>query len=73
MHYLSSDYMSPEQQALVVEYFDNIRPFLYHKGIEQFRRDVPHAKIIEIPKGHHYCFIKQEELVFNEMRKFLLA
>ena len=73
MHYLSSDYMSPEQQAQVIEYFKNIQPVIQREGIEQFRRDVPHAKIIEIPKGHHYCFIKQEELVYNEMRKFLLA
>jgi pimeloyl-ACP methyl ester carboxylesterase len=69
---LSSDYMTEEQKALVTEFFDTIRPPLTRECIEQFRRDVPHAKIIEIPKGHHHCFIKQEEFVFDEMRKFLL-
>ncbi len=68
---LSLDYMTVEQKALVTEFFDTIRPPLTRECIEQFRRDVPHAKIIEI-KGHHHCFIKQEELVFDEMRKFLL-
>ena len=72
-YYLSSDYMSSEQQTQVIEYFKNIQPVMQREGIEQFRRAVPHAKIIEIPKGHHYCFIKQEELVYNEMRKFLLT
>ncbi len=46
-------------------------PWKLH-SLEQFRRDVPHAKIVEIPEGHHFCFIKQEDFVFNEMRKFLL-
>jgi hypothetical protein len=27
---------------------------------------------VELPHSHHYCFIKDEELVFDEMRKFLL-
>ena len=70
--FLSSDYMTDEQKALVTEYFDTIAPPLIRECIEQFRRDVPHAKIVEIPKGHHYCFIKQENLVFDEMMKFLL-
>ena len=69
---LAPDYMTEEQQASVVEFFDKVRPPLQQEFIEQFRRDVPRAKIMEIPKGHHYCFIKQEELVFEEMRKFLL-
>lgn len=69
---LSSEYMTEEQKALVREFFDTIRPQLTRECIEQFRREVPHATIMEIPKGHHHCFIKQEELVFQEMRKFLL-
>lgn len=70
--FISQDYMTEEQQAQVVNFFDTVRnPWLRH-SIEQFRRNVPHAKIVEIPHGHHYCFIQQEELVFEEMRKFLL-
>lgn len=71
-YYVSRDYMSAEQQAQMIQFFDTvIQPWNMH-SIQQFRRNVPHAKIVEIPGGHHYCFIKQEERVFNEMRQFLL-
>jgi non-heme chloroperoxidase len=69
---LAPHYMTAEQQARVLDYFDTVRPALQREGIEQFRRDVPHARIVEIPQGHHYCFIKQEEIVFDAMRAFLL-
>jgi len=70
-YYVSRDYMTEEQQAQVIQYFDAVvQPWNSH-SIEQFRRNVPHARIVEIPGGHHYCFIKQEDIVFNEMRKFL--
>jgi non-heme chloroperoxidase len=72
-YYLSSDYMTVEQQAQVMDFYDHVRPPLHHESIEQFRRSVPHAKIIVIPKSHHYCFFTHEELVYNEMREFLLS
>jgi pimeloyl-ACP methyl ester carboxylesterase len=71
-YYLSPDYMTEEQKVLVIEFYDIIRPPLHRELIEQFRRSVPHAKIVVISNGHHNCFIKHEELVFDEMRKFLL-
>ncbi len=71
-YYVSPDYMTEEQKELLTEYFDTVRPPLQRELIEQFQRSVPHAKIVEISKGHHYCFIKHEELVFDEMRRFLL-
>jgi hypothetical protein len=71
--YLSPDYMTEEQKALLLEFFDTVRPPLQRELIGQFRRSVPHAGIVEILNGHHYCFIKHEELVFDEMRKFLLS
>jgi non-heme chloroperoxidase len=71
-NYLSSVFMSAEQQAQVVEFFNTLLIPYTKDWIEQYRRMVPHAKIVEIPKGHHYCFMKQEELVFEEMRRFLL-
>lgn len=71
-YYLSPDYMTEEQKASVVEFLDIIQPPLQRELIRQFQHNVPHAKIVEIPKGHHYCFIKHEEIVFDEMRKFLL-
>ena len=63
--------MTEEQQKQVIEFIDVLRPIHQKECIEQFRRNVPHARIVEIPKGHHYCFIKHEDFVFDEMSKFL--
>lgn len=71
-YFLSPDYMTEEQKTLIIEFYDRTRPPLHRELIEQFRHSVPHARIVEIPNGHHNCFIKHEELVFDEMRKFLL-
>ncbi len=70
--FLSAEYMNEAQKAQVLDYFQNVLEPFNAPYIEQFRREVPHAKIVEIPRGHHYCFIRHEELVFSEMRKFLL-
>jgi hypothetical protein len=63
--------MTEEQKAQVLDFFKNDRLPYYQKYIEQFRGSAPQARIVVIPNGHHYCFLKQEELVFNEMRSFL--
>ena len=71
-YYISTDYMTSEQQAELIEYFDNVvQPWNLHSN-EKFRREVPHARFVEIPDGHHYIFIPQEDLVFKEMMSFLL-
>ena len=70
--YLSSEYMSADQKAQVLDYFKTILTPYVQQYIQQFRRAVPHARVFVIPDGHHYCFIKQEEPVFNEMKMFLL-
>lgn len=70
--YLSTDYMTEEQKAQVTDFFRTVLQPYNKKYIQQFQQAVPHAKIVEIPNGHHYCFIKQEELVFDGMSKFLL-
>lgn len=69
---ISDDWMTEEQKAQVTEHFETRVKSWKRENIEQFRQNVPHAKIIEIPQGHHHCFIKHEELVYDEMRKFLL-
>lgn len=70
--YLSSDYMTGEQKGQVIDFFEAvIQPSQKHY-IARFQSKVPHAQVVEIPGGHHYCFIKQEGIVFDEMRKFLL-
>jgi len=69
--YLSSEYMTENQKAQVLDYFKTVLQPFQNRYIQHFQRNVPHAKIVEIPGGHHYCFIKQEEIVFDEMSKFL--
>ncbi len=71
-YFLANDWMTEEQKSQVKEFFETISYSWIMENIEQFRRNVPHAKIIEIPQGHHYCFIRKEELVYEEMRNFLL-
>jgi pimeloyl-ACP methyl ester carboxylesterase len=68
---ISDDWMTKEQKAQLMNHFETTEKSWTRENIEQFRKNVQHAKIIEIPQGHHYCFIKQEELVYEEMRKFL--
>lgn len=66
-----NDY-SDEQKAMAYQYHTEVRlPFLKSLAVE-FQNKYPHAQIVEIPDGNHYCFIAQEELVYEEMRKFLL-
>jgi len=65
------EFYTEEQKKLQLE-FDNEK-LIPSRRIEmnKLRNNIPHAKIIEIPEGHHYCFIAQEELVYDEMIKFL--
>ena len=70
--FLSSDYMTEEQIGEVTNYFKTVMQPYQVKFIEQFKQKVPQARVVEIPNGHHYCFMKQEELVYEEMRRFLL-
>jgi pimeloyl-ACP methyl ester carboxylesterase len=68
---LSNAY-SEEQKAAYYEFHRNVNEPFGRALISEFHSRFPHAKIVVIPEGHHYCFIAQEELVYNEMRKFLL-
>ena len=64
--------MTEEQKSQVLDFFKTVLQLHKKQYIKQFQAKMPHARIVEIPRGHHYCFIKQEELVYQEMRKFLL-
>jgi pimeloyl-ACP methyl ester carboxylesterase len=68
---VSPNYMTGEQQAQMVEFYETVQQPWNRHCIEQFQRNVPHAKIVIIPNGHHYCFIQQEEQVLEEMMAFL--
>jgi len=70
---ISDDWMTEEQKTLIMEHVETRENLWTRESIEQFRQNVPHANIIEIPLGHHHCFIKQEEMVYEEMQKFLLG
>ncbi len=72
LYTISDDWMTEEQKSQIMNYFKTVEDPWTRENIEQFRQNIPHAKIVEIPDGHHYCFIKQEELVYEEMREFLL-
>jgi len=67
---LSNEYT--EEQKAAYNQFHNIviEPF-FKSIIEDFGSRFPHAKIIVIPGGHHYCFIAQDDQVHEEMQKFL--
>ena len=64
-YYIAPDYMTSEQKVEMIEYFDNVVQPWNYQSIEQFRREAPHAKVVEIPDGHHYCFIQQEDHCFQ--------
>lgn len=70
---ISDEWMTEEQRAQLRDYVETRENDWTRESIELFRQNVPHARIIEIPQGHHYCFIQQEELVYKEMRKFLIG
>jgi pimeloyl-ACP methyl ester carboxylesterase len=61
-----------EQKASFDQFYLNVRNPFYLSLISEFHDRFPHAKIVTIPDGHHFCFIAQEQLVYDEMRKFLL-
>lgn len=71
MDYVSTEYMTPEQQRQVIEYAENAVQAHTRAWAEDFKRLVPHARVVIIPNGHHYCFIKQEDLVWATMRRFM--
>lgn len=70
-YYLSEEWMTEEQRAEITDFFMTTNHAWIQDNIEQFRRNVPHAHIVVLQEGHHYCFIKREEEVYTEMRRFL--
>jgi len=66
-----SNAYTEEQKAAFDQFNRNVEQPFFTSLISEFQNRFPHAKVIVIPDGHHYCFIAQEELVYNEIRKFL--
>jgi pimeloyl-ACP methyl ester carboxylesterase len=69
---LSNDY-TEEQKAAYEQFHREVREPFFKSVVAEFQNRFPHAKIVVIPGGHHYCYIAHEELVYDEMQKFLLA
>jgi non-heme chloroperoxidase len=69
--FLSNEFMTAEQQAQVLDYFNKDRRPYLEGYIEEFRSSAPDARVVVIENGHHYCFLKQEELVYEALRAFL--
>jgi pimeloyl-ACP methyl ester carboxylesterase len=67
-----SNIYTEEQKASFDQFFLHVRNPFYMSLISVFHKRFPHAIIVVIRDGHHFCFIAQEELVYEEMRKFLL-
>jgi pimeloyl-ACP methyl ester carboxylesterase len=67
-----SNVYTEEQKASFDQFFQNVRNPYYMSLMSEFQNRFPHARIVMIPDGHHFCFIAQEEFVYDEMRKFLL-
>lgn len=68
-----SDAYTEEQKAAYEQFVQAVKEPFFWSIIAEFQSRFPQAKIVVIPGGHHYCFIAQEELVYDEMRKFLLG
>jgi len=65
------DYLTNEQKQRLIEFeHTEWQPF-QQKEIALLKKNIPHAKVVELPNSHHYCFMWQEELVYQEMRIFL--
>jgi len=67
-----SNVYTEEQNAAFDQFERDVAKPFFRSLISEFQNRFPHARIVVIPDGHHYCFIAQEELVYGEMRKFLL-
>jgi pimeloyl-ACP methyl ester carboxylesterase len=67
-----SDAYTEEQKAAYDIFCRDVKEPFFRSIIAEFQSRFPHARIVVIPGGHHYCFIAQEDLVYDEMRKFLL-
>jgi hypothetical protein len=67
---MTDDYTEEQKAAYDKFHQDVIEPF-FKFMVAEFQSRFPHSQIVVIPDGHHYCFIAQEDLVYEEMSKFL--
>jgi hypothetical protein len=66
-----AEWMTDEQKAQLLSFYQTASHDWIQGNIDAFRRSLPHARVVVIPQGHHYVFIKSAERVYEEMRSFL--
>ena len=66
------DYLTGEQKQRLIEFAHTEWHPFQQKEIAFLKKNIPHAKVVELSNSHHYCFISDEDFVYEETRKFLL-
>ena len=66
------DYFTEEQKQALHEFECNTWLPFQKMESARLKQNIPQTKVVELPDSNHYCFIWQEDLVCEEMRKFLL-
>ena len=64
-------YLTEEQRLAALNYWKTAWLPWRKRNIQRIKADIPHARVIEIPDGHYYCFMAQEDLVYEEISRFL--
>jgi pimeloyl-ACP methyl ester carboxylesterase len=62
-----------ESRRKAQEFLDNVNAPYQRNNIEKFRKEMPKGRVVEVSNSHHYLFIKNQDEVVREMRKFLLS
>jgi pimeloyl-ACP methyl ester carboxylesterase len=68
---ISPEFYTEQQKKLLFEFHHEKWIPFQKKEMNMFMSNIPQAKVIKIPEGHHYCFMAQEKFVYDEMRRFL--
>jgi len=68
---LTDEYTNEQKAAFEQFYRDTMEPY-FESLITEIQDRFPHAKMVVIPNGHHYCFMAQADQVYDEMQKFLM-
>ena len=61
-----------DSQRKAQEFFNNANAPYQKKNIEKFKKEMRKGRVVELRNTHHYLFIKNQDDVVREMRKFLL-
>lgn len=54
------------------DHLENYRRSWEQKGVERFRREAKHGRVVSFP-AHHWMIVTDEQRVLREIREFLLG